>query len=139
MEEEVLRQYALESELRAALEGDQFRLFYQPIYDLSDLTIIGVEALIRWEHPSRGTLQPDEFLPGLEASGQIVDVGRWMLLEACRQAKEWLDRGGDLTVSVNISARQLERDTIVDHVTEALASPRWTPHASRSRSLNPRS
>jgi diguanylate cyclase (GGDEF)-like protein len=121
MEAEVQHQYALESELRTALEAGQFRLCYQPIYDLSDLTIIGVEALIRWEHPSRGTLQPAEFLPALEASGQIVEVGRWVLGEACRQAKEWLDRGGDLTMAVNISARQLERDTIVEHVAEALA------------------
>jgi EAL domain-containing protein (putative c-di-GMP-specific phosphodiesterase class I) len=127
MEAEVQHQYALESELRTALEADQFRLFYQPIYDLSDLTIIGVEALIRWEHPSRGTLQPDDFLPALEASGQIVDVGRWVLLEACRQAKEWLDRGGDLTMAVNISARQLERDTIVEHVAEALALTALNP------------
>lgn len=121
MEAEVQHQYALESELRTALEAGQIRLCYQPIYDLSDLTIIGVEALIRWEHPSRGTLQPAEFLPALEASGQIVEVGRWVLNEACRQAKEWLDRGGDLTMAVNISARQLERDTIVEHVAEALA------------------
>jgi diguanylate cyclase (GGDEF)-like protein len=121
MEAEVRDQFAFVSELRTALEQDQFRLVYQPIYDLADLTIVGVEALIRWEHPVRGTLQPDQFLPTLEASGQIVDVGRWVLREACRQAKEWLDRGGDLTMTVNISARQLERDTFVEHVAEALA------------------
>ena len=120
MEEDVQRQYALESELRTALEADQFRLCYQPIYDLSDLTIIGVEALIRWG-PVRAA--PCNLTSSSRPSKRVVksstsDAG---CLRACRQAKEWLDRGGDLTMAVNISARQLERDTIVEHVAEALA------------------
>ena len=101
-------------------EDDQFRLVYQPIYDLDDLTMVGVEALIRWEHPTLGEIQPDDFVPLLEASGQIFEVGRWVLLEACKQMVAWRERGSDLIVSVNVSGRQLDHDVIVDHVREAL-------------------
>lgn len=117
----------IDFDLRSALETSQFRLLYQPIYALSDLTIIGVEALIRWEHPTRGLLQPDEFIPRLEASGHIVEVGRWVLIEACRQVALWRARDIDLTVSVNVSALQLDRDSIVDHVAEALTSAGLDP------------
>ena len=120
METIVRHRYELEFDLRAASEDDQFRLVYQPIYDLSDLTMVGVEALIRWEHPTLGEIQPDDFVPLLESSGQIVDVGRWVLLEACKQMVVWRDRGSNLIVSVNVSGRQLDHDVIVDHVREAL-------------------
>lgn len=120
MEAAVQHQFELEFDLRSALQNDQFRLHYQPIYDLSDLSIVGAEALIRWEHPTRGLVQPDDFIPLLEASGQIVDVGRWVLIQACRQAQQWIDNGDDLTVSVNVSARQLDHDSIFGHVREAL-------------------
>jgi diguanylate cyclase (GGDEF)-like protein len=121
MEADIQRQTTLEADLRSALNNNEFRLFYQPVYDLSDLTIVGAEALIRWTHPSAGTRQPDEFIPALETSGQIIQVGRWVLTEACRQAKSWIDQGHDLTMAVNVSGRQLDRDSIIDHVAEALA------------------
>ncbi|MEO8697168.1 MAG: EAL domain-containing protein, partial [Acidimicrobiales bacterium] len=120
MEAAVQHQYELEFDLRSALDNDQFRLHYQPIYDLSDLTIVGTEALIRWDHPTRGMVQPGDFIPLLEASGQIIEVGRWVLVNACCQAQQWLDNGDDLTVAVNVSARQLDRDSIIVHVSEAL-------------------
>jgi diguanylate cyclase (GGDEF)-like protein len=112
--------YELEFDLRSALEAGQFRLVYQPIYNLDDLAVVGVEALIRWDHPTLGEIQPDEFIPLLESSGQIVDVGRWVLLEACNQMAAWHERGSDMIVSVNVSGRQLDRDTILDHVRDAL-------------------
>jgi diguanylate cyclase (GGDEF)-like protein len=127
METAVQHQHELEFDLRSALDHQQFRLFYQPIYDLSDLSIVGAEALIRWQHPTRGLLPPDEFIPLLESSGHIVEVGRWVLLTACAQAQEWLDGGNNLAVSVNVSARQLDRDSIIDHVAEALAASNLDP------------
>jgi diguanylate cyclase (GGDEF)-like protein len=127
METAVQHQYELDYDLRSALDNDQFRLFYQPIYDLSDLTIVGAEALLRWQHPTRGLLPPDDFIPLLEASGHIIGVGLWVLHTACAQAQAWLDQGNDLTVSVNVSARQLDRDSIIGHVAEALAVSKLDP------------
>jgi diguanylate cyclase (GGDEF)-like protein len=112
---------ALELDLHAALAAGQFHLVYQPIYDLDDLSLLGVEALLRWEHPTRGTVMPMDFVPALERSGAIVDVGRWVLGEACRQMAAWRSAGADLSVSVNVSARQLDCDSIVDDVVSALA------------------
>src|SRR5207302_510140 len=83
---------ALEVDLRAALARDEFRVVYQPIYNLEDLSLLGVEALLRWEHPMRGLLLPDEFIPVLERTGQIVEVGRWVLGVACRQMAAWRER-----------------------------------------------
>ena len=111
---------ALRTELDAALHEGQFTLLYQPIMDLTDLRIEGVEALIRWNHPSQGTVTPDRFIPTLEDSGQIVDVGRWVLNEACAQLARWRTGGHRLTMSVNVSMRQLESDGFVDDVRTAL-------------------
>jgi diguanylate cyclase (GGDEF)-like protein len=100
----------LEMDLRAAIGSDQFFLAYQPIFDLEARTITGVEALIRWQHPSRGLVMPDEFIPLAEDTALIVPIGRWVLAEACHQAAEWQHRGRRLAVSVNISGRQLDED-----------------------------
>jgi diguanylate cyclase (GGDEF)-like protein len=127
MEMGVDRRNGLEFDLRSALDAGQFRLAYQPIYNLNELTVVGVEALIRWEHPTLGTIQPDDFIPMLETSGHIIEVGRWVLREACAQMVAWRARGSDLTVSVNVSGRQLDRDSIVDHVREALESSGLAP------------
>ena len=121
MEATIRHRYELEFDLRAASDDHQFRLVYQPIYNLDDLSVVGVEALIRWEHPTLGEIQPDDFVPLLESSGQIVEVGRWVLVEACTQMAAWRERGSDLIVSVNVSGRQLDHDTIVDDVRDALA------------------
>ncbi len=120
MQTKILHRTELEFDLRGAMEGEQFRLVYQPIYNLDDLTLVGVEALLRWEHPVRGLMQPDDFIPILEQTGQIREVGRWVLLEACRQMAAWHAQGDTLDVSVNVSGRQLDSDAVIDHVREAL-------------------
>jgi diguanylate cyclase (GGDEF)-like protein len=125
----VLRsRHELELDLLAAVGTDQFFLLYQPIFDLNDLSAVGVEALLRWNHPHRGLLQPDDFIPALEASGLIVPVGRWVLLEACRQAMTWRQQGRIRTgMSVNVSARQMDADSILDDVRHALAASGLPP------------
>jgi diguanylate cyclase (GGDEF)-like protein len=122
MQTEMQERIELEFDLRSALEGDQFHLVYQPIYNLDDLTMVGVEALLRWDHPTRGIVGPDEFIPILEQTGQIREVGRWVLDKACRQMADWHTRGNTLDISVNVSARQLDDDIIVEHITQALAA-----------------
>jgi diguanylate cyclase (GGDEF)-like protein/PAS domain S-box-containing protein len=99
---------ALKIDLPEALRLDQFRLDYQPIQRVSDHEIIGFEALIRWHHPSRGIVPPAEFIPAAEQSGLIVEIGRWVLEQACQQAAAWnRDRPQPLSISVNVSAVQL--------------------------------
>jgi EAL domain-containing protein (putative c-di-GMP-specific phosphodiesterase class I) len=121
MQTEIGRRIGLEFDLRSALAGEQFRLVYQPIYNLEDLSIIGVEALLRWQHPVEGTIQPDNFIPLLEQTGQIREVGNWVLRRACEQMAAWHANGDTLDVSVNVSGRQLDDDSIVEHIRDALA------------------
>ncbi len=111
---------ALRSDLDSAASSDQFFLLYQPIFDLGDGAIRSAEALIRWQHPTQGVISPMDFIPVLEESGTIVDVGRWVLHQACGQAARWRDQGLPMAISVNVSMRQLESTALVDHVTEAL-------------------
>ncbi len=97
----------LESALREALKLQQFQLHYQPKIDLSSGKIVGCEALLRWNHPSRGAIAPSDFIPLAEETGLIVPLGKWCILEACRQIKAWQVRGlPELSVAVNVSARQ---------------------------------
>ncbi len=120
LQADIGRRIRLEFDLRSALAGTQFRLLYQPIYDLGDLTVVGVEALLRWEHPADGLLCPDEFIPILEQSGQIREVGAWVMHQACAQMAVWRTRGYHLKVSVNVSGRQLDDDRIIEHIRQAL-------------------
>jgi predicted signal transduction protein with EAL and GGDEF domain len=120
MQTDLGRRVALEFDLRSALVGEQFYLLFQPIYNLEDLSIVGVEALLRWKHPSEGIIQPDEFIPILEQTGQIREVGAWVLENACKQMATWHARGDTLDLSVNVSGRQLDSDVIVDHIRDAL-------------------
>ncbi|HEY0970322.1 MAG TPA: EAL domain-containing protein [Gemmatimonadales bacterium] len=114
---------ALEAELRHAVESERLRLAYQPIVELRDGRVTGVEALARWDHPVRGQVTPDVFIPVAEESGLIIPLGRWVLREACRQAAGWLPIVGEgFTVSVNVSGRQLQHPTLVHDVKDALAS-----------------
>ena len=119
--------HLLEMDLREALAHNQFVLVYQPIFNLSGGETTGVEALLRWNHPRLGVIQPDVFIPMLEGSGMICDVGRWVLNEACRQGTGWNERGLELGVSVNISARQLENDRLIGDVGAALDSSGFPP------------
>jgi EAL domain-containing protein (putative c-di-GMP-specific phosphodiesterase class I) len=122
MQSAINRRLTLEFDLRSALVGDQFFLLYQPIYNLEDLTIVGVEALLRWAHPIHGVIQPDEFIPILERTGQIREVGAWVLRQACGQMAAWQNRGHSISVSVNVSARQLDSDHIIDEIRDALGA-----------------
>jgi diguanylate cyclase (GGDEF)-like protein len=112
--------HLLEMDLRDALAGNQYFLVYQPIFNLRSGETTGVEALLRWRHPERGVVQPDTFVPILEDSGMIVDVGRWVIEEACRQGAKWNELGHWLDISVNVSARQLETDQVNEDIRLAL-------------------
>ncbi len=123
------KRVVLESELRRAVERNQFTLLYQPIVDLPTGRITGVEALIRWNHPKRGLLTPAEFVTLLEATGMIIPVGAWVLDEACRQAAAWTARFADFaSMAVNVSARQLATPEFVETVRAALENNGLAPH-----------
>jgi diguanylate cyclase (GGDEF)-like protein len=117
----------LDVDLHRALDAGELFLVYQPIVELSSGAITGVEALLRWHHPDKGVIGPDDFIPALEASGLIVPVGKWGLLEACRQGAAWEREGHHLMISVNVAAAQLERDRFVDDVRGALALSELDP------------
>ncbi len=110
----------LELDLRGALERNEYYLVYQPIFDLETGAVLGVEALLRWNHPIRGIVQPDEFIPLLEETKMIIEVGSWVIKEATRQAREWELGLRDMYVSVNVSARQLDGDHLVRELRAAL-------------------
>ena len=102
-----VKRSSIESELRNALDAGEFELFYQPTIDLDSGRIRGAEALMRWRHPERGLIQPDQFIPAAEASELIIPMGRWALREACRQARAWQDAGlPPIPIAVNVSALQ---------------------------------
>jgi EAL domain-containing protein (putative c-di-GMP-specific phosphodiesterase class I) len=110
MHEAAMERLDLESDLRRALPRDEFLLEYQPIVDLSTRRIVGVEALIRWDHPERGRIAPGAFIPLAEETGLIAPLGEWVIHEACRQGSEWSMSFPDhpLTVTVNVSGRQIQ-------------------------------
>jgi len=116
-------------DLREALEKDEFFLAYQPTIDLSDMSPTGVEALIRWEHPVRGVVQPDDFIPLLEETGLIVDIGKWVLDEACSQGAAWRAAGYPIGMAVNVSGRQLDTDQLVTDIEGALSQSDLDPGA----------
>jgi EAL domain-containing protein (putative c-di-GMP-specific phosphodiesterase class I) len=110
--------------LRGALERDEFRLHYQPIVDLIGGKIVGVEALLRWQHPERGLLSPDAFIPIAEEAGLIVPIGEWVLREACQQGQRWHERFpayASLRMAINLSVQQIMHPGLVGVVAESLA------------------
>jgi len=111
---------ALEMDLRGAIRDDQLVLAYQPTFDLTEQSALGAEALLRWQHPSRGLVQPDAFIPLAEETGLILEIGEWVLAEACAQTAAWHAQGYRLEVAVNVSARQLDDPGLVDAVRSAL-------------------
>jgi diguanylate cyclase (GGDEF)-like protein len=121
----------IESDLRHAIERHEFELHYQPIVSLADGRIRGFEALLRWNHPTRGPLSPDAFIGITEETGLIVPIGRWVLLEACRQIRAW-DRDcpsdQELTINVNLSVRQCLEPSLLDDVKQVLAETGLAPH-----------
>jgi EAL domain-containing protein (putative c-di-GMP-specific phosphodiesterase class I) len=104
------QRYELVEQLGQALEGGQFEVYYQPKLNLGTARIYGAEALIRWNHPTRGLVSPGDFLPVAETHDIIVAIDQWVLEAVLRQLKIWHAAGLDLVVSVNISARDLQRD-----------------------------
>jgi diguanylate cyclase (GGDEF)-like protein len=106
----------LEMDLAKALDADELFLVYQPMLDLENERVVGVEALLRWSHPTRGVIGPDVFVPIAEENGLIVPIGRWVLEQACAQGAAWHQNGYALNISVNVSARQLERTALVHEV-----------------------
>jgi EAL domain-containing protein (putative c-di-GMP-specific phosphodiesterase class I) len=121
----------LENDLREALAKEQFRLVYQPVVSLDGESISGFEALLRWEHPERGTVPPDEFMSIAEETGLIVPLGFWVLREACLEAAKWVEAHPhlpDLFVSVNVAEKQLQQADLVDRVTQSLRAADLEPH-----------
>jgi diguanylate cyclase (GGDEF)-like protein len=127
MQDEVQSRMEVEMDLQSALGNEEFFLVYQPTFDLESMSPTGVEALIRWRRPGRGIVQPEDFIPLLEDSGLIVDVGAWVLGEACTQGATWHEAGYDLTMAVNVSALQLDTDDLLVHVEKALEESGFDP------------
>jgi diguanylate cyclase (GGDEF)-like protein/PAS domain S-box-containing protein len=131
MDEGVAGRLELVGDLRRADVDREFVLHYQPNVDLATGTVVGFEALLRWQHPRRGLLMPAEFIASAEATGRIVEIGRWVLGEASRQVATWRERLGSdaLSVSVNVSPRQVRRPGLIEDVQAALAASGLDPSA----------
>ena len=124
MMEEAARRRATEQELARAVAAGEFELAYQPLYGLPDRSLTGFEALIRWHHPTRGLVSPAEFIPLAEANGMIVEVGAWVLDQACRQASLW---PAHIHVAVNVSPVQMRSADLLRQVTQSLDKHGLTP------------
>jgi diguanylate cyclase (GGDEF)-like protein len=129
MQDSLQDRVELEMDLREALEKDEFFLVYQPTFDLSDMRPTGVEALIRWRHPGRGVVQPNDFIPLLEETGLITEVGKWVLQEACAQGARWRQAGYQIVMAVNVSGRQLDSDQILADIEGSLSGSGLDPEA----------
>ncbi len=125
MDSQARERRALEFDLKFALENKELELFYQPLMGTEENNPVGFEALLRWNHPIRGRISPAEFVPIAENTGLIKSIGEWVIREACRTAASWPSQ---LTIAVNLSAPQFDKDRIVDVVTSALAETGLAPH-----------
>ncbi|TDW27811.1 diguanylate cyclase/phosphodiesterase [Rhizobium azibense] len=124
MASRIQARHALEADLRLALHSDEFELHYQPLYDLRQQRICGFEALVRWNHPTRGRVPPMEFIPLAEEVGLVVDIGRWVLRKACREAACWPE---GIKIAVNVSAIQFTSSNLLADVDEAIAEAAISP------------
>ena len=127
----VVARMEVEADLRRALETGELVLYFQPMVSLRTRAIVGVEALVRWQHPEHGLIGPGYFISIAEDSGLILPLGRWVLDEACRQARRWQDelRAPPLTISVNLSVKQLREPDFLAHVGDALDASRLSPQS----------
>jgi len=131
MHEQLLDRLNSEARLRDAVHRNELRLYLQPVVEVPDRRVAGVEALVRWDDPERGLQQPGEFIPLAEETGIVVEVDRWVLFEACRMVKQWQERSprsAPAWVSVNLSAANLEVPDLTDRVAYALATTGLSPH-----------
>ncbi len=120
MDAQSLGRLKLQSNLRKAVERDEFVLHFQPQVNLVDGNVFGVEALVRWEDGERGLIPPGDFIPLAEESGLIIPLGDWVMREACRQVKEWEEEGLEINLTVNLSAHQLRFEHLIESVAEAI-------------------
>lgn len=130
MHEQNIGQLQLETDLRRAVERKEFEVFYQPIVSLETGDIVELEALIRWRHPERGLISPQEFICSAEETGLIVPIGAWVMTEACRQIGKWqkeFPSAKDLSVSVNLSAKQLMQPQLAEQIIELLGENMLLP------------
>lgn len=121
-------QLELQSQLHNVLKNQELRLYYQAQVNLKNRSITGFEALLRWQHPQRGVVLPGKFIHLAERSGLIVPIGAWVLNEACRQAKTWLDMGSPLVIAINLSTIQFKRGNLLESVSNALKNTGLPPH-----------
>ena len=121
MTQQTRKKIVYENQLRSALENNELELYYQPQVHIGTGKILGAEALLRWNHPAEGCLSPNIFIPIAEETGLINSIGEWVLLEACRQGKVWLDMGKRVTLAVNVSANQVKFQNIPAIVENALS------------------
>jgi diguanylate cyclase (GGDEF)-like protein/PAS domain S-box-containing protein len=126
---EVARRVWAERELRDAVARDEIVLLYQPIVALPEMSVVQCEALVRWRHPTRGLLLPEQFVPLAEESGLIVSIGAWVLEQACRQAALWRRQGRNIGIAVNVAARELRQPGFVDSVSRVLTRVGLPPQA----------
>lgn len=128
LHKQISEKVTLESKLRKALENNQFKLVYQPQMDSYTNQIIGIESLIRWEHPDMGTISPFEFIPLAEETGLIIPIGEWVLRTACMENKKWQEAGfGPLPISVNVSLKQFNQNNFVELVNDVLQETGLAP------------
>lgn len=129
LDQAALNRFKRITELREAIAEQQFTLAYQPVVNLDPFEVVGLEALLRWQHPTLGEVPPLDFIPLAEESGLIVQIGRWVLVEACFYASRLRELlGRDLTIAVNVSARQLQHPEFTEHVDNALQRADLPPH-----------
>ncbi len=129
MQAAIADRLGLELDLGRALDHNQLYLVYQPTFRLDGLQVSAVEALVRWQHPTRGLVAPDVFIPIAEESGLILEIGRWVAAQACMQAAAWRSRGLEISIAVNISGRQLDEPGFVQDVRAILGSAGLEPAA----------
>lgn len=128
MNAKIAGKLAMQEDMRRGLEQNEFYLLYQPQVELATGCIVGVEALVRWQHPVKGTVPPGDFIGLAEETGLIAPLGEWVMREACRQSKAWQDEGlPPITMSINVSAYQFSRKNLVEQVERALADTRLEP------------
>lgn len=126
---QLLENIEIESDLRKAIERNELVVYYQPQFHAESNRMIGVEALVRWNHPTKGMLSPGVFIPIAEETGLIYEIGTWVLREACRQMKHWHDEGGPLIpVSVNLSSHQFHQRNLVQYIKNILEETKLAPH-----------